>query len=56
MIKDKDGVEFGIEVPYFPDGFNKKGKNEFHRNSDAAKSLKFDHTELDFEEEETEEI
>jgi len=51
LIKDKDGVEFEIEVPYFPEGFNKKGKGEYHRNSVSAKALKFDHTELDFDEE-----
>ena len=51
LIKDKDGTEFEIQVPYFPDGFKKDGKGEYHRNSSTAKALKFDHTELDFEEE-----
>ena len=56
LIKDKDGSEFEIQVPYFPDGFNTKGKGEYHRNSSSAKALKFDHTELEFEDdEETEE-
>lgn len=51
LITDKDGVEFEIQVPYFPDGFNAKGKGEYHRSSSVARALKFDHTELDFDEE-----
>jgi len=49
LITDKDGIEFEIEVPYFSEGFNTKGKGEYHRNNAAAKVTKFDHTELQYD-------
>jgi hypothetical protein len=52
-IKDKDGIEFEVEVPYFPNGF-KKTEHGHYRNSEHVQATSFNPNEQEFAEEEAE--